>query len=142
MRQFVAQILLHLSEDIARRFKQAVPARQRSRFVEQLIQEALPSEDDDPLYRIALEVQQDEALNAEMAEWERTGVSDGLEQLPPWRAPEQTYTPRDLAARLGLNEKNVRDRLRQHGYRAGQGKRYSFEKAEYERLAELLAKGR
>ncbi len=71
------QLLLHLPERLAERFKQAVPARQRSAFVAGLLEQALP-EDGDPLYRIALEVEQDAALNAEMREWREGLVGDGI----------------------------------------------------------------
>ncbi len=62
------QLLLHLPEELAKRFKQAIPSRQRSAFVASLLERALP-EEDDPLYLTALEVERDAALNAEMREW-------------------------------------------------------------------------
>jgi hypothetical protein len=71
------QLLLHIPDAIAERFKQAVPARQRSAFVTGLLEEALPV-DDDPLYLIALEVEQDAALGAEMREWREGLVADGI----------------------------------------------------------------
>lgn len=71
------QILLHLPDELAERFKQAIPARQRSAFVAGLLEQALP-EEEDPLYRIALEVEQDAALNAEMREWREGLVADGI----------------------------------------------------------------
>ena len=74
----MAQMLLHLPEDLARRFRNAVPARQRSGFVQKLLEQALPEESDDPLYRTALAVEADAALNAEMAEWEEATAGDGL----------------------------------------------------------------
>jgi hypothetical protein len=48
--------------------------------VQQLLEQALAPEggDDDPLYRAAREVEQDERLMAEMAEWDGT-VADGVE---------------------------------------------------------------
>lgn len=42
---------------------------------------ALPQDDDDSLYRVAREVQQDERLMAEMADWHGT-VGDGLMGRP------------------------------------------------------------
>jgi hypothetical protein len=58
-----------------------VPARQRSQFIQELIEAALPVADDDPIYQAALAVERDKALCAEMAEWDDT-VGDGLEDLP------------------------------------------------------------
>ena len=71
------QLLLHIPDALAERFKQTVPARQRSAFVASLLEEALPVEDD-PLYLIALEVEQDAALNAEMKEWREGLVAEGI----------------------------------------------------------------
>lgn len=74
------QVLLRLPEDLAQRFRRAVPSRERSAFVQRLLEEALPAveEDDDPLYRAALDVERDSALEAEMAEWEAATLGDGL----------------------------------------------------------------
>jgi hypothetical protein len=74
------QLLLRLPDDLVRRFKRNVPSRRRSAFVQQLLEQALPSEqgDDDPLYRVALAVEQDVRLTAEMAEWETATVADGM----------------------------------------------------------------
>jgi hypothetical protein len=71
------QLLLHLPESLAERFKQAVPARQRSGFVAKLLEQALPVEED-PLYLAALDVERDMALGAEMREWREGLIGDGL----------------------------------------------------------------
>jgi hypothetical protein len=77
----MTQLLLHLPDDLVRRFKRTIAARQRSRFVERLLEEALPPEelrDDDPLYQAALAVEADLKLSAEMADWEEATLGDGL----------------------------------------------------------------
>jgi len=77
----MAQLLIRLPDVLARRFKRRVAVRQRSKFIERLLEEALPPEDiadDDPLYQTALAVEKDELLTAEMAEWEEATVADGL----------------------------------------------------------------
>jgi hypothetical protein len=64
-----------------RRFRRAVARRRRSKFIERLLEEALPTDegsDSDPLYQAALAVEQDEALAAEMAEWEQAMLGDGI----------------------------------------------------------------
>ncbi len=71
------QLLLHLPDNLAERFKQAIPPRQRSAFVAGLLEQALP-ENDDPLYRIALEVEKDAALSVEMREWREGLAADGI----------------------------------------------------------------
>jgi hypothetical protein len=74
------QLLVRIPEELARRLKRQVPARGRSAFVQHLLEQALVPEggEDDPLYQAAREVEQDERLMAEMADWDGT-VADGLE---------------------------------------------------------------
>lgn len=71
------QLLIRLPEDLLRRFRRKVSVRQRSAFVQSLLEQALPPDDDDKLHLIALAVEQDEVLAAEMAEWDQT-VADGI----------------------------------------------------------------
>jgi hypothetical protein len=50
-----------------------------------MTKQALPTvktEDNDPLYRAALAVEQDEQLAAEMSEWEAAMISDGIVGQP------------------------------------------------------------
>jgi len=75
------QLLLRLPEDLLRRFKRTVAPRERSKFVQHLLEQALPPDEvsySDPLYRAALAVERDEALAAEMAEWETATIDNGL----------------------------------------------------------------
>lgn len=84
----MTQLLLHLPDDLVRRLKRKVAARQRSRFVQRLLEEALPPEeadDDDPLYKAALAVEADRKLAAEMAEWEEAALADGMTGSGPGR---------------------------------------------------------
>jgi hypothetical protein len=74
------QLLLRLPDELVRRFRRTVPSRERSLFVQHLLEQALAREgsDDDPLYQAALEVERDTQLNAEMDEWESATLNDGL----------------------------------------------------------------
>jgi hypothetical protein len=75
------QLLVRLPDDLVRRFRRSVSSRQRSKFIQKLLEEALPSEDggdDDPLYQAALAVEKDEGLATEMGEWEGATIGDGL----------------------------------------------------------------
>ena len=73
------QLLIRLPEHLLHRLRQAVPLRQRSAFVQRLLEDALPPVDeDDRLAAIALAVEQDEQLNRELAGWDVT-AGDGLE---------------------------------------------------------------
>jgi len=71
------QVLLHLPDDLAARFKAAVPKKSRSAFVAALLAKALP-EQDDALYQLALEVEGDSELSALTDDWDVT-AGDGLE---------------------------------------------------------------
>jgi hypothetical protein len=80
------QLLIHLPDGLARRFKRNVSVRQRSKYIQRLLEDALPPEDggdDDPLYQAALAVEQEHALAAEMAEWEVATINDGLGNSDP-----------------------------------------------------------
>lgn len=75
------QLLIRLPDELARRFKRTVSPRQRSKFIQRLLEEALPPEDggdDDPLYQAALAAEREEELSAGMAEWEVATIDDGL----------------------------------------------------------------
>lgn len=75
------QILIRLPEDVAARFKAAVPARQRNKFIANLVAGAVASQEDE-LARIAAAVTEDERSNPElvkeMLDWEAT-LGDGIE---------------------------------------------------------------
>jgi predicted transcriptional regulator len=80
------QLLIRLPDELVRRFKRNVSVRQRSRFVQRLLEQALPpgdAGDDDPLYQAALAVESEHDLSAEMAEWEAATVDDGLVDPEP-----------------------------------------------------------
>jgi len=83
------QLLIRLPDALARRLKRRVPPRQRSAFVQRLLEDALSAGDDsdDPLYLAALEVEKDATLAAEMAEWDLL-AGDGLTESEASRRPE------------------------------------------------------
>ncbi len=73
------QLLVRVPGELARRLRQRVPTRQRSAFIQGLLEQALPPDEaeDDPLYLAGLALEQDERLMAEMAEWDVT-AGDGI----------------------------------------------------------------
>jgi hypothetical protein len=73
------QLLLHIPDTLVKRFHQAVPVRKRSAFIQQLLEQALPDENE-ALYQAALAVEQDKALQADMDIWDET-IQDGLDGL-------------------------------------------------------------
>ena len=87
------QLLLHIPDALAERFKRIVPARQRSKFVAKLLEKTLPVEED-PLYLAALDVERDLTLGDEMREWREGLAGDALRGLAD--------TEKDDAARRSL----------------------------------------
>ncbi|HRH91888.1 MAG TPA: hypothetical protein PLW01_08230 [Agitococcus sp.] len=45
------QLLIHLPDELVSRFRNAIPARQRSDFIRELLERSLPN-NDDALYRL------------------------------------------------------------------------------------------
>lgn len=74
------QILIRLPEEVAAKLRAAVPARQRNKFVADLVATAVARQDDE-LAKIATAVTNEEKRNPkiarEMRDWEAT-VGDGL----------------------------------------------------------------
>jgi len=75
-------IVFRLPEDVAARFKAAVPARQRNKFVADLVARAVARQEDE-LTRIAAAVTDEERRNPELAQemrdWEAT-LGDGMKE--------------------------------------------------------------
>jgi len=69
-----------LPEEIISSLHQFVPADQQDQFVASVLRKALEQQEQ-ALYECALAVEQDEALNAEIDDWQAT-LSDGI-----WRTP-------------------------------------------------------
>ncbi len=70
-------MLFTLSDELAERVKARIVAGERSVLVSRLLEQELERRDR-ALYKCAIEVEQDEALRAEMADWEVT-LMDGLQ---------------------------------------------------------------
>lgn len=72
------QLLVHLPDDLVERFRKSIPARHRSDFVRQLLERALPNQDDE-LYRLALQAQAyDDEAPDEFCDFNNTSL-DGLD---------------------------------------------------------------
>ena len=76
------KLLVRLPEDLIRRLRRRVSPRSRSAFVQALLEQALPADDDaaDPLFLAALEMERDATLATEMAEW-NVNAGDGIDAL-------------------------------------------------------------
>lgn len=71
------KVLVSLPDELYARMQAVIPAGQRSRVVAALLEEEVKRRERE-LYECALAVEQDEPLQAEMADWEVT-VGDGIE---------------------------------------------------------------
>jgi hypothetical protein len=88
------QVLIRLPTEVARRFRNAIPARQRSEFVRKLLEENLPNVDEQ-MYELALQAEAfDRANPEEVSELDAT-LMDGLD-------PNETF---DNAKLLTLCQK-------------------------------------
>ncbi|POZ52434.1 hypothetical protein [Methylovulum psychrotolerans] len=70
------QVLVHLPDDLANRFKSTVPKRLRSAFIADLLSKAI-AEQEDELFKLAIAVDNDPAVAELEADWEST-VGDGF----------------------------------------------------------------
>ena len=74
-------ILIRLPEEVASRFRSLVPARQRNKFLADLVAKAVADQESD-LEKIAaavtLEESNDRELQQELADWQQTNA-DGLD---------------------------------------------------------------
>ncbi len=74
------RLLIRIPDELANRLRRAIASGHRSAFIRGLIEDALPDvpKGSDRLYRVALAVEADGTLLAEMAVWD--GVAgDGLD---------------------------------------------------------------
>jgi hypothetical protein len=71
------KVLVSVSAELYARMQAVIPSRQRSKVVAALLEEEI-SRRERELYEGALAVEQNDQLQAEMAEWDVT-VGDGIE---------------------------------------------------------------
>jgi hypothetical protein len=88
------QILIRLPTELARRFRNAIPARQRSEFVRKLLEENLPNVDEH-MYELALQAEAFDRANPEEVSALDATLMDGLD-------PNETF---DNAKLLALCQK-------------------------------------
>lgn len=72
------QVLIHLPTDLAIRFRQSVPARNRSSFVRDLLEKYLP-DTDDALYQAAKQAQAFDDANPDESVSFNSTMLDGLD---------------------------------------------------------------
>lgn len=71
------KILISLPDDLAIRMKRIMPVRQRSKIIADLLEVEVRKREQ-ALYQCACDVEADQGLNNEMADWEVT-TGDGIE---------------------------------------------------------------
>jgi hypothetical protein len=72
----MTNVLFSLPEEIISSLHQLVPADEQDQFVASVLRKALEQQEQ-ALYECALAVEQDEALNAEIDDWQVT-LTDGI----------------------------------------------------------------
>ena len=71
------KVLVSLPDNLAERMRAVIPNRQRSKVLSNLLEKEVEKREA-ALYLCACDVEADEALNKEMADWNAT-MDDGLE---------------------------------------------------------------
>jgi hypothetical protein len=84
------QVLIHLPTEVARRFRNAIPARQRSGFVCKLLEQNLPNVDEH-MHKLALQAEAFDRANPEEMKELETTLMDGLD-------PNETFDATKLFA--------------------------------------------
>ena len=72
----MSKVLISMPDKMASRMRAALPQKQRSRIIVQLIEKEIERREK-ALYECAVAVEQDNALNQEMKDWDIT-LQDGL----------------------------------------------------------------
>jgi hypothetical protein len=72
------QVLIHLPTELANRFRQSVPARNRSSFVRALLEKYLP-DTDDVMYQAAVQAQSFDDANPDDMQAFALAAPDGLD---------------------------------------------------------------
>ena len=73
----MSRILVSLPDDLVKRMRTVIPAHQRSQVIKELLEAEIEKREREFL-ECAKEVEKDDMLNQEMAEWETT-TGDGIE---------------------------------------------------------------
>ncbi len=76
------KVLISMPDELAMRMKAAIPARQRSKVIVRLLEKEITKRER-ALYQCANDVENDDALNDEMQDWDPT-ISDGLKKDESW----------------------------------------------------------
>ena len=74
----MTQLLIHLPDHLAQRFRFLVPAKQRSKYIAHLLEDDLKKQDDD-LRLCAMAIEQDDDINQMMSDWDIVS-GDGIDE--------------------------------------------------------------
>ena len=84
------QVLIRLPTEVARRFRNAIPARQRSAFIRKLLEQNLPNVDEH-MYELALKAEAFDRANPGESNELKSTLMDGLD-------PNETFDSAKLFA--------------------------------------------
>jgi len=71
------KVLVSIPDNLADRMKAIIPPRQRSKVLAKLLEDEVKRRESE-LYQCALKVEDDQALSAEMEDWNTT-IGDGID---------------------------------------------------------------
>jgi metal-responsive CopG/Arc/MetJ family transcriptional regulator len=74
------KVLVSLPDELYLRMRATIPQRQRSKVIAGILRQEVERREQE-FFQVALAVEQDAKLNAEMAEWEAT-TGDGIDAEP------------------------------------------------------------
>lgn len=72
----MTQLLIHIPENLANKFRASVPTKQRSKYIENLLKASLTKEDE-ILLNCAKQIEQDSEINELMSDFSNTS-GDGI----------------------------------------------------------------
>jgi hypothetical protein len=72
------KIMISMPDDLAEKLRWAFPARQRSKIIAGILSAEIARREQE-LHKIACQVESDDTLNNEMAEWEEATIEDGIQ---------------------------------------------------------------
>ena len=74
----MTQMLIHLPDYLAEKFRSLIPAKQRSKYIESLLEEAFTKKDEE-LRLSAISLERDDDINKMIGDWD-IASGDGIDE--------------------------------------------------------------
>jgi metal-responsive CopG/Arc/MetJ family transcriptional regulator len=72
------KIMISMPDDLAEKIRWAFPAQQRSKIIAGILSAEIARREQE-LHEVACQVESEDTLNNEMAEWEEATIEDGIQ---------------------------------------------------------------